>query len=189
MDKNAFRKKYIAKREALTEDVIDDLSMTIANQSLSLPIWEMTYYHIFLSISEKKEIQTEFLLHILQGRDKSIIVPKANFKDGNMQHFLLQENTSLITSQYGIPEPVSGIEIPPSSIEIVFVPLLTFDLYGNRIGYGKGFYDRFLAQCSENALKVGLSIFEAEDHLPTQANDKRLDYCITPDKVYDFKNQ
>ncbi|MDC8002547.1 5-formyltetrahydrofolate cyclo-ligase [Aureisphaera galaxeae] len=187
MDKKALRKAYKAKREALTESQIEDFSIAIANRALALPIWKATYYHIFLSISEKKEVLTEFLLHILQGRDKSIVIPKAHFETGEMEHYLLQENTSIAISNYGIPEPVSGIPILPSQMEVVFVPLLAFDEKGNRIGYGKGFYDRFLAQCPDTCLTIGISFFEAEDSIPHDSNDVSLDYCVTPNKTYSFR--
>ncbi len=186
MDKKNLRKEYIAKRQLLNVQQIEEYSISIANRALELPIWNATYYHIFLSISEKKEIITEFLLHILQGRDKSIVVPKAEFETGDMKHFLLQENTVLKISKYGIPEPAEGIEIPISKIEVVFIPLLAFDLDGNRIGYGKGFYDRFLSKCSPNCLKIGLSFFEAETVVPTSSEDIPLDYCITPKTSYSF---
>jgi len=186
MNKQALRKLYKQKRTELSLDDIEDLSLQIANHSLQLPVWEHSNYHLFLSISEKKEINTEYLLHILQGRDKSIIVPKSNFNTGELTHILLQDNTKLQISSYGIPEPVSGIELLPSSLEVVFVPLLAFDIYGNRIGYGKGFYDRFLALCKSNTIFIGLSFFEAEPIIEFSTLDIPLHYCITPNKVYTF---
>lgn len=186
MNKQELRKKYKQKRAQLSFDEIEELSIEIANQSLQLPIWEFSNYHLFLTISEKKEINTEYLLHILQGRDKSIIVPKSDFNSGELKHILLQDNTKLEISSYGIPEPVSGIELAPSNIELVFIPLLAFDLYGNRIGYGKGFYDRFLTQCSPNTQFIGLSFFDAEDSIEKSEHDIPLHFCICPNKVYKF---
>lgn len=186
-DKTTLRLKYKKLRENLSEESIEDMSLQIANQALHLPIWNKTYYHIFLSISEKKEVNTEYLLHILQGKDKSIVISKVDFISGEMKHFLLQENTVLKTSKYGIPEPVSGIEISPEMLDVVFVPLLAYDKNGHRIGYGKGFYDRFLAKCSPNAVFVGLSFFEAEPEIFFEATDVPLDFCVTPNKSYSFK--
>src|SRR5690606_29706561 len=105
-------------------------------------------------------VNTDYLLHILQGKDKSIVASKADFEKGEMAHFLLQENTVLKASEYGIPEPISGIELSPELLDVVFVPLLAYDKIGHRVGYGKGFYDRFLAKCNKNAVFVGLSFFE-----------------------------
>ncbi|MFT5075845.1 MAG: 5-formyltetrahydrofolate cyclo-ligase [Flavobacteriaceae bacterium] len=186
MNKEELRKKYKQKREELSLETIEELSLQIANQSLKLPIWESSNYHLFLSISEKKEINTEYLLHILQGRDKSVIVPKSDFSSGELKHILLQDSTRLQPSSYGIPEPVSGIEIQVSIIDVVFVPLLVFDIEGNRVGYGKGFYDRFLAQCSANTIFIGLSFFEAEPLMENSSLDIPLHYCITPFKTYSF---
>lgn len=187
MDKAQLRTKYKALREALSKDTIDDLSIEIANQSLRLPIWEHTYYHIFLPISGKKEVNTEFLLHILQGKDKSICIPKANFKTHQMQHILLQENTPLAISDHGIPEPTKGIEIAPSTFDVVFVPLLAYDVLGNRVGYGKGFYDRFLEQCNPSCCVIGLSLFPPENQLPALPTDVPLDFCITPSTIHKFR--
>ena len=186
MEKKALRLKYKKLRENLSEESIEEMSLQIANQALKLPIWNKTYYHIFLPILSKKEVNTEYLLHILQGKDKSIIVSKADFDSGEMKHFLLQENTVLKTSEYGISEPVSGIEISPEILDVIFVPLLAYDQNGNRIGYGKGFYDRFLEKCGSNAVFVGLSFFEPEPEIDFEPRDIPLNFCITLKKIIDF---
>lgn len=186
MDKSELRRSYFNRRQELTTAQIEDNSIAIANRVLELPIWEATYFHIFLSIQEKKEVNTEFLLHILQGRDKSIVVPKAFFKTGELNHILLQEHTKITLSQYGIPEPVEGIEVPVIKLEVIFIPLLAFDNDGNRLGYGKGFYDRFLSQCHPNTIKIGLSFFEPEPIIPHNDKDIPLDYCITPKNTHSF---
>lgn len=187
-DKLALRKKYKKLRKTLSEVEVEEMSLKIANQALKLPIWEKTYYHIFLPITGKNEVNTEYLLHILQGKDKSIVISKADFATGNMSHFLLQENTVLKNSEYGIPEPVSGIKIPADSVELVFVPLLAYGLNGHRVGYGKGFYDRFLEQCKPETLFIGLSFFEPEPEILFEATDVPLDLCITPTQTIHFKH-
>lgn len=186
-NKATLRTKYKKLRENISEDAIEEMSLKIANQALKLPIWQQTYYHIFLPISTKKEVNTEYLMHILQGKDKSIVVSKADFKSGEMQNILLQENTIIKTSSYGIPEPVSGIEIAPEIIEVVFVPLLAYDVKGHRVGYGKGFYDRFLAKCTSKTIFIGLSFFDAEPTIFIDSNDVPLDFCVTPNAIIDFK--
>ena len=186
MTKSELRTKYKSLRSELSINEVEELSLKIANKVLELPIWNATYYHIFLPIIERNEVNTELLLHILQGKDKSVIVPKANFKTGELTHILLQENTSLSIASYGIPEPKSGIEISPANIDVVFVPLLAFDKRGKRIGYGKGFYDRFLAKCNQNTIFVGLSFFEAEENIPHEIIDIPLHFCVTPQNLYSF---
>lgn len=186
MKKQELQKKYLELRDALSPHQIEEYSLGIANRALELAIWERTYYHIFLPITHKKEVNTEFLLHILQGKDKSIIVPKADFESGTMEHLLLQENTAFTISKYGIPEPISGIKIPADQLDVIFIPLLAFDTTGNRVGYGKGFYDRFMATCNSDAIFVGLSFFEAEDKFPHEITDIPLNYCVTPKKTFQF---
>ncbi len=186
MKKADFRKKYRELRSKLTDEEIIEHSIAIANRSLELPIWDATYYHLFLPISDKKEVNTEFILHILLGRDKSVVVSKANFETLEMKHFLLQENTELRLSPCGIPEPVSGIEIQASQLDVVFVPLLAYDKKGNRVGYGKGFYDRFLKSCKQDTLFIGLSFYPPENEIINSEFDIPLNYCITPNILYDF---
>lgn len=186
MDKKSLRKLYKEKREALDSKTIEQWSLDLANQCLRLPIWDKTNFHIFLSIPAKKEVDTAFLLHVLQGRDKTIAVPKTQFEDSVMKAILLQENTKLRITSYGIPEPESGIELPPSLFDVVFVPLLAYDQKGNRLGYGKGFYDRFLSACRPDCLFVGLSFFPPESSIPSTIEDIPLNYCVTPHTFYEF---
>ena len=187
MLKKDLRKKYKELRQGLTPEVIEDKSLAIANRLLLLDIWDKTYYHLFLTIEEHKEIDTEFILQILAGKDKEIVVSKCDFLTVEMTHYLLTDNTKIKKNNYNIPEPVNGLEVPVSKIDVVFVPLLAFDKKGHRVGYGKGFYDRFLTACNPETLKIGLSFFEAEESIEgTSANDIPLDYVVTPEKVYFF---
>ncbi|MDT8347045.1 MAG: 5-formyltetrahydrofolate cyclo-ligase [Flavobacteriaceae bacterium] len=187
MNKQQLRKKYTALRNTLSDTSIDELSQQIANQCLNLTIWQYSTYHLFLSIKEKKEVETWYLLHILQGRDKQIAVATSNFKTCTMQHYLLTEQTRLKVNNYGIPEPISGIQLKPTDIDVVFVPLLVYDQRGHRIGYGKGFYDRFLSECRPDIVTVGLSFFQPEiDIYDTQPTDIKLDYVVSPESVYSF---
>jgi len=188
MQKEVLRKMYKQKRNQLTVDAVEDLSLQIANQSLNLPIWDKTYYHLFLSITENKEVQTEYILHILHAKDKEIVVSKCDMKTITMVNYLLTDNTKLVKSNYNIPEPVDGIEVPETKLDVVFIPLLAFDKKGNRVGYGAGFYDNMLAKCTPNCIKVGVSFFEAENELIDGVfeGDIPLDYCITPNQVYTF---
>ncbi len=186
MTKEAFRQKYKTLRLKFSEETIEELSLKIANNALQLPVWNFNNYHLFLSISKKKEINTAYLLHILQGRDKSIVVPKILIGTPNMTHILLQDNTFLKPSNFGVPEPVSGLEINPNQIDVVFVPLLAYDTIGNRLGYGGGIYDRFLNQCKPEAIFIGLSYFEPEDKIPVEITDIPLHFCVTPNNIHKF---
>ena len=188
MNKKELRAKYKALRQELSPDEIDDKSLAIANRMLQLDIWEKTYFHLYLTVEELKEVETEFILQILAGKDKEVLVSKCDFESCEMTNYLLTDNTKFQKNQYNIYEPVDGIEVPNSKIEVVFVPLLAYDKLGNRVGYGKGFYDAFLSKCNEDVVKIGLSFFEPEDTVDDvfQA-DIRLDYCVTPKTIHSFR--
>ena len=163
------------------------MSLAIANEVLLLPIWEKTYFHIYLPIEEQKEVNTEYILHLLSGKDKEICISKSDFETRKMTSILLTDTTKIKKNNYNIPEPVDGIEVPSNKIEVVFIPLLAFDKKGNRVGYGKGFYDKFLAECHPITIKIGLSFFEPEELISdVTTSDILLNYCVTPNKVFKF---
>lgn len=186
MLKKNLRSIYLKRRKEMSPQQLLDADLSIANNLLQLPIWEYSNYHIFLSISEKKEIDTSFILSVLQGKDKNIIVPKIN-ENGSLSHHLLTDNTRLVKNKWNVPEPTDGLEISEKQLDVVFVPLLAFDKTGHRVGYGKGFYDRFLSNCRPDVIKIGLSHFKAEEKISdVEDNDVALNYCVTPTKIYTY---
>lgn len=186
VSKKELRKKYAQLRRTLTSDQVEEYSLQIANQALKLDIWEYSNYHIFLPIERHNEVDTEYLLHILQGKDKNIIISKSNFDDFSMSHYLLTDQTKIINNEYGIPEPhEEGIRITDQQLDVVFVPLLAVDKFGNRVGYGKGFYDRFLKKCKPGILKVGLSFFKPLNiKIDVNDEDIKLDYIVTNQNAF-----
>ncbi len=187
MTKSELRQYYKQLRKKLSQDQIEDLSLQISNQLLSLSIWEKSFYHIFLSIEEHHEVNTDYILNILSGKDKHIVISKSDFSTLKMSHFLLTDATTIKKNEWNIPEPLDGIPIDSNQIDVVFIPLFAFDKVGNRVGYGKGFYDRFLSNCKPETIKIGLSFFEAEAQIQDASqNDIALDYCVTPENVYPF---
>lgn len=187
MNKLELRHKYKALRQQLSAQEIEDKSLAIANSLLKLQVWDKTYYHLFLTIVEQKEVDTEFILQILAGKDKEIVISKSDFATLNMTHFLLTDNTKIKKNKYNISEPIDGLEVPIAKINVVFVPVLAYDTIGNRVGYGKGFYDKFLSECNPETLKIGLSFFEPEEKVEgVLESDIPLDFCVTPDKIYSF---
>lgn len=184
--KAALRTEYQKRRDALTEDQIAESSIKISNLILTLNLWEYSIYHLFMTSEKNREVDTSYLLSVLQGKDKQPVIPK--MVDFNrLEHFLLTDQTLLKKNRWGIPEPLGGIKIYPQQIEVVFVPLLIFDQHGHRVGYGKGYYDRFLSECSESTLKVGLSFFGPISQIEDiEAHDIALDFGITPEKIFTF---
>lgn len=186
MLKKELRLNYLNLRKNISKEDTEDFSIKIANNLLGLPIWDIGYYHIFLPIIENKEVDTSFILSILHGKDKNIIIPKIS-ENNNLVNFLLTDSTILKKNSLNIPEPVDGIEVMPTKLDVIFIPLLTYDKKGNRVGYGKGFYDKFLKECRPDIIKVGLSFFAPEDKITDVSDtDIPLDYCITPNQVYTF---
>lgn len=187
MTKKEFRNEYMSLRSKLSEAECDEMSLKIANQLLKMAIWDFRKYHIFLSITEKKEVNTDYILNILCGKDKEVIIPKVDKNLQTLSHFLLTDETILRKNRWGIVEPQNGIEISPQEIDVVFVPLLVFDLKGNRLGYGGGYYDRFLSECSSEVLKIGLSFFPPTEKIEEIfETDIPLDYCVTPSDIFKF---
>ena len=196
MDKKSLRQKAKAERQKLSQEEIENKSLAIANQLLRMDtvpsgrlVWDKLYYHLFLTIEEQKEINTEYILQILAGKDKEIVISKCDFATLGMTHFLLTDNTKIKKNSYNVPEPVDGLEVPDLKIDVVFVPLLAYDKHGNRVGYGKGFYDNFLSKCKPETIKIGLSFFPPEEKIEAVSeNDVKLDFCVTPEGIISFEN-
>ena len=189
MNKKELRKKYKELRQFLSSEEIEDKSLAIANQLLRMDIWDKLYYHLFLTIEEQKEINTEYILQILAGKDKEIVISKCDFATLGMTHFLLTDNTKIKKNSYNVPEPIDGLEVPDAKIDVVFVPLLAYDKQGNRVGYGKGFYDNFLNKCNPETIKIGLSFFSPEEKIEdVSKSDVKLAFCVTPDAIFSFTN-
>lgn len=180
------RAYFTSKREEVTAVQVEDWSLEIANQLAQMDLWKSSVFHLFLSIPRKKEVDTEPLLTLLQGKDKSVVCPKIK-GPGEMKNYLLTDQTKMVIHPWGVPEPEGGIEIPSTTIDVVFVPLLGFDQQGQRVGYGGGYYDRFLARCRPNVITIGLSFFDpiAEIH-PVEKTDIPLNFVVTPTQIWTF---
>ncbi|UJH66070.1 5-formyltetrahydrofolate cyclo-ligase [Allomuricauda sp. SCSIO 65647] len=188
MLKHELRKIYKEKRKELSPFFISESSLKIVDRLLDLPLWDFSYYHIFLSIVDKKEVDTAPIINFLQTKGKNIVVPKMA-ASATLEHYLLTDTTTIAVNNWQVPEPSGSEQVEETKIDVVFIPLLAFDRLGNRIGYGKGYYDGFLRKCRSDTLKVGLSFFEAETVISGVADhDVRMDYCVTPKNSYDFSS-
>ncbi len=118
-----------------------------------------------------------------------IAVPRVIPGTKEMEHFLLTPKTKLIQNRWKIPEPdpETSLKIEPQTLDAVFIPLLAFDNKGFRVGYGGGYYDRFLVQCRPDVIKIGLSFFEAIGQIDDlDSFDVAMNYCVTPFGVIQF---
>lgn len=186
MLKKELRLDYLRLRRNVTEEGLTEASRRIADTCLQLPLWDKTLFHLFLSIPDKREVDTSFLLGILREKGKQIAVPKMTAR-GSLRHYLLCEDTRLSPNPWGVPEPTDGEPVAPEAIDVVFVPLLAFDGQGNRVGYGGGYYDRFLGQCRQDVISVGLSQFgPAKEITDLHPGDVPLDFVACPERFYAF---
>lgn len=145
----------------------------------------LTFWPMANMAEPNTHLYSGYLRHVVQGLQ--IAYPVSNFTTNAMQAKIINEHTVYNTNQYGITEPKEGDIINPIDIDLIFVPLLAYDKNGYRVGFGKGFYDRYLNQCREDVVVMGFSYFEPVD-LITDANefDIPLNFCITPNAVFEF---
>ena len=189
MTKKELRDIYKKKRAVLGEAEADKMQDLIMIRFQQLPLPFLHYLHTYLPMDIQKEVDTRSVVQFLKFSNPGlhIVVPKTGTEGNSMTHYLYDEHTVLVENRYHIMEPAGGERVASSDIDLVLVPLLAFDERGNRVGYGKGFYDRFLAECRKDVIKVGLSFFEAESLIKdTDEFDIPLTYCVTPQKVYEF---
>jgi 5-formyltetrahydrofolate cyclo-ligase len=190
MSKQDLRKEYLQKRKALTETEVEDFSRKIHDWFFrSIPVHAYGTIHTFLPIRRNNEIDTCLIINTLQKDFATDIVIPRSHEDGTMSHYLLTKDTVFEENKWKIsePSPVGNLRSSVFSIDLVLIPLLCFDKKGYRVGYGKGYYDRFLAECRPDVLKIGLSIFEPIDEIIDVTEfDLKMNYCITPNKIWCF---
>ncbi len=187
MNKKEVRAYYKQKRSQLNNKDIKQLSSSIFSLFQLNFISTNKIVHTFFSIESQREIDMDLINNYLFQNTLKVTTSITQFSPLKLIHSVITKDSDFYLDQYNIPVPKQIIPIDVKTIDIVLVPLLTFDKEGNRIGYGKGLYDSFLKDCRANCLKIGLSLFEANSKkLPTEPHDIKLDYCITPNKVYTF---
>lgn len=145
--------------------------------------------HTFLPIERYHEIQTWLILDRIWTDHGKIttVAPRIDFKTGELEHLRFTSATELIENRWGVLEPSVRDRVKPEKIDFVIVPLIAYDRRGYRVGYGKGYYDKFLAKCRPDCVKVGLSLFPPVDEITDiNENDVKLDYCLTPDEMFEF---
>lgn len=190
MKKAEIRELYSKKRLALSEAEYGQLNFQLYQVFFSqVDLSFIKTLHVFLPIPSKKEVDTWLIIDRIRREFPHIrlVVPKVNPESGALDNFYFEGLHQLSTNTWGIQEPKQGLPVEPQKIDMVLIPLLAFDKTGHRVGYGKGFYDKFLTTCRPDCIKIGLSLFEATD----QINDKnvfdiQLNACITPAGVARF---
>lgn len=187
--KNELRKRYLAKRQSLQMQDMHSLLAAMVDPFRDISIVKVGMTLSYQAIVGKKEVSPDVFeqVYLEEFNPRGICYPAANFKSGDMVAYLDDGNMVWESVGFGLTQPQSGKMVLPIDIDIVFVPLLAFDMQGNRLGYGKGFYDRYLQKCRPDVQKIGFCWFEPETTLPEiGAHDVPLNYCVTPHKLYVF---
>lgn len=189
MLKSEARAIYLAKRKSISFEEKELLDHAILNEFKKIDLTTVKCIHLYLPIIAQNECNTYPIIEYIQKNHPqiNIALPKANFENGHMEALLFNVGTPLVKNNLGIAEPIDGEIIDPKAIDMIICPLLAFDLKGNRVGYGKGFYDRFLKKCKADVIKLGISYFEpVESILDFNEFDLPLSSCITPTQNYFF---
>ena len=187
MNKQQLRKQYLEQRKALSTIELQEKSQLIINRFFDNIVFDKVHYvHCYLPITQNKEIETTLLIEELHKRNIKVVVPVANFETHQMESALYEKSTTLILRK-GIPEPKTPVFMDSERIDLVILPLAIFDKQGYRVGYGGGFYDRFLEKLKTKPQLIGLSLFEATQDIAPNKFDVPLHQCFTPSKSYLFK--
>jgi 5-formyltetrahydrofolate cyclo-ligase len=190
MTKAELRKYYLQKRASLSEAEYLQLNHQLTeNFFASVELGFINILHTFIPIEKNREPNTWLIIDRIRREFPGVrlVVPRVNPQTGELENFFFEGLHQLKLNAWSILEPKQGIPAESTKIDMAFVPLLAFDLNGNRVGYGKGFYDKFLSQVNPACKMVGLSLFPAvekiDDIMPF---DVPLHSCITPQQSYRF---
>lgn len=187
MTKSSLRKKYKEKRKLMSPKAIDNASQEITEKVLSNFQLEGKTISLFLPIERHFEINTYGLMERAHSIGAHIGLPVADFHLNTLIHRVFNEETILHLNEFDIPEPTNGKKVPSELFDYVFVPLLAVDKKGYRVGYGKGFYDRFLKTCKPNCKFIGLHLFDLEEEIEDrEKTDIPLHILVTPTEIVHF---
>jgi len=184
MKKSELRTLYLERRSSFSASQIAEASRAIADRFFeSVDLSEAQRFHCFIPIARFHEVDTLPIFHRV-WRDHPVIetfAPRSNLKTCEIESVRFAGDGALVQNGWGISEPLGETIADPASIDIVVVPLLSFDKRGHRVGYGKGFYDRFLSECSRDCIKIGLSFFAPVEVIDdVNRHDVTLDLFVMP---------
>ena len=187
MNKAELRQQYLEKQKMLSEKERHSASSRIADHFFSgFDLAGVRILHAFIPIEKFNEINTRIIFAKLWRDFPHIetVVPRVDFETNSIRNLKFTHETELVRNVWDIDEPVLGEFVETQRIDMVLVPGVCFDRDGHRVGYGKGFYDRFLKTCRPDCVKIGLSFFEPVEKIDdTHDGDVVLNFVITPDGV------
>ena len=187
--KNQLRRTYKQLRAQLSPQQVQQYSQQIANRLFSLPLWQNSHT-VMLYQSFQNEVATAVIYEKGWQEQKNMLLPICMPQNGLMEMSLLPSFQQLVPNHYGIAElpPAAWQLIPPEKIDLAVIPGIAFDTFGNRLGFGAGYYDRYLLRLRTNVKRVALAyqcqIYNGK--LPTDAHDLPMDYILTETQIYRF---
>lgn len=185
LTKNELRTLYKAKRMALSQDEVNFLSQKLLEKFiLQFNPTENQKINIFIAIEKFNEVNTQIFIDYFFENKIRVFVPKiTGEKIISVEIF---RDSEFEMNRWGITEPLSDIA-SNACLDYVFTPLLYCDDSGNRVGYGKGFYDQFFSEYIDIAKKIGLNYFSPNENIvDVYEKDIQIDVLITPDQVFRF---
>jgi len=189
MLKRDIRRSFLESRRQLSAAEVAILEERIACRFRECRIPVQSTIHHYMPAPGKWEPDPAPLVAWLRSRNPGLreMVPRIIPGTDRLESLLVGPDTRWRMDPWGIPEPLDGVKASPSEADLVFVPLLAFDRSGHRVGYGKGFYDRFLTECRADCVRIGLSWFGPVDAIDDlRPEDIPLHICITPERSYAF---
>lgn len=165
------------------------MNLKLLAQFQQLDLSTIRCAHLFLPMVQNREPDTYLIRDWLKEnhRDIKIVFPKTDFRTLQMFSYADDDDLVLEVNKYGITEPVAGNEIAAAEIDMVLLPMLIFDTRGYRVGYGKGFYDRFVELCRPDVQLTGLSLFKPVKNIDdVNGHDLRMQVCLTPGQLYNW---
>jgi 5-formyltetrahydrofolate cyclo-ligase len=189
MKKNEIRQIYRLRRQALNQEECDKLSKMIFTKLVNSFELKNVNMGIFLPIKEQNEPNTFMLFSMNELKDTKFFAPIVEGNKEEMIFYKINSSDEFKLGMFNIPEPTSKEKIESSNLNVLLLPLLAFDNKGFRVGYGKGFYDKYLNRSSMDLVKIGVSLFEDPIEIDdVNEFDIKMDYCVTPNQIFKFKN-
>ena len=181
--KELLRMQNLQKRNSLSAKAIEEKSLFIQEKLFLLKEFKEAGKILFY-VGVKTEVRTKQMILDALALGKIVCVPKSDFEKKIMNAVQIKNLNDLEETQFGLLEPKRGKEVPAEELDLIIVPGVAFDLRGTRLGYGGGFFDKFLRKTSRNAVKIGLA-FECnlEESLPVTSHDEKMNKIITEEKI------
>ncbi len=190
VDRNSLRKSKLAARDLMEPALRKEKSNRICALLTAHPVITDAD-HLFVYVDFRSEVETMDLIRDLIAAGKTISVPVTLLQESRLQAVrLTNPDTQLMPGCYGIPEPtpdqITKATVDPATIDTVLIPGSVFDTGGGRLGYGGGYYDRFLTESAPRAARVGVT-FELQlvDQVPMEPHDQYMDVLVTEQQIYD----